>query len=70
MYKNLYMDKIGKKARFANNYLSNLDIKKKNAVLKQFATYLKTYSKNILKANQKDILKAKEIKSSMLRRKD
>jgi len=59
MSKNLYMENIGKKAKNASNNLSNLSIKKRNAVLKQFSKYLDTYSNLILKANQKDILKKK-----------
>ncbi len=40
MSKNLYMENIGKKAKNASNNLSNLSIKKRNAVLKQFSKYL------------------------------
>ena len=41
MTKNLYMDKIGKKAKIASFHLSNLSLDKKNSVLKQFDKYLK-----------------------------
>jgi len=68
MYKNSYMEKIGKNAKIASNNLSNLSINKKNAVLKQFYNYLKIYSKLILKANQKDMLKVKKNKSNMIDR--
>ncbi len=68
MSRNLYMETIGKRAKIASNDLSNFDIKKKNAVLKQFCIYLKIYSKSILKANQKDVSKAKKIKRSMIDR--
>ena len=68
MKKNLYMDNIGKKAKIASLKLSNLNLKKRNAVLKQFSQYLKTYSNLILKENKKDIIKAKKIKKSMIQR--
>ena len=47
MSKNVYMNKIGKKAKFASQHLSNIDIDKRNSVLKQFSQYLKIYSKQI-----------------------
>ena len=68
MKKNLYMEKIGEKAVVASNNLSNISIKKRNAVLNQFSIYLKTYLKLILKANKKDILKAKKNKSTKILR--
>ena len=68
MIKNLYMEKIGKNARIASSDLSNLSIKKRNAVLKQFCKYLKIYSKLIIKENKKDILKVIKVKSSMINR--
>lgn len=68
MLKNFYMEKIGKKARIASNSLSNLSIKKRNKVLKEFCSYLKVYSKLIIKENAKDMRKAKSVKSSMLDR--
>ena len=68
MYKNFYLHKIGKRAKIASRDLSNLSIKKRNAVLKQFCIYLKTYSKLILKENKKDIVYAKKNKSNMLER--
>ena len=51
MIKNLYMEKVGIKAKIATKDLSNLDGGKRNAVLKQFYIYLKKYRKKILKAN-------------------
>ena len=60
MKKNYYMNKIGEKAKNASYDLSNINIKKRNAVLKQFNIFLKKNSSKILKANQKDILKSKK----------
>ena len=54
MPKNLYMEKIGKKAKLASLNLSSLNLDKKNAVLKhvlkyiiQFKTCLKSHKQNI-----------------------
>ena len=44
--KNLYMKKIGEKAKLASSHLSSLSIDKRNSVLKQFSKYLKV--KNVL----------------------
>ena len=41
MPKNLYMEKIGKKAKLASLNLPNVNIDKRNSVLKQFSQYLK-----------------------------
>ena len=70
MTKNLYMEKMGKKAKIASLNLSNLSINKKNSVLKQFSHYLKTNEQLILNANKKDIssAKSKKIKGSMIDR--
>jgi len=70
MAKNLYMEKIGTKAKIASLNLSNLSINKKNSVLKQFSRYLKTNEKLILNANKKDITiaKSKKIKDNMIDR--
>jgi len=70
MKKNLYMQRIGKKAMTASLHLSNTDINKKNLALKQFSKYLKKYSRLILNANKKDIsaAKSKKIKISMIER--
>ena len=70
MKKNLYMQRIGKKAMTASLHLSNTDINKKNSALKQFSKYLKKYSRLILNANKKDIsaAKSKKIKISMIER--
>ena len=70
MNKNLYMKKIGEKAKTASLNLSNLSIDKKNSVLRQFIQYLKKNEKLILNANKKDISIAKlnKIKPSMIDR--
>ena len=70
MSKNLYMDKIGKKAKAASFNLSNIDIDRRNSVLKLFNKYLKTNTKSILNSNKKDIsyAKSKKIKDSMIDR--
>ena len=70
MKNNLYIEKMGKKAKIASLKISNLNIKKRNSVLNKFNYYLKTNSKLILKENKKDINKAKskKIKKSMLSR--
>ena len=68
MSSNLYMRKIGENAKTASISLANLNQKKRNEVLRKFCIYLKIYSKLILRENNKDILKAKSIKDSMLKR--
>ena len=70
MPKNLYMEQIGKKAKIASFHLSNLNIDKRNAVLRQFSQYLKTSRQSILNSNKKDISNArsKKIKDSMIDR--
>ena len=70
MPKNLYMEKIGEKAKFASQHLSNINIEKRNSVLKQFSQYLKINSQSILNSNKKDIsnAKSKKIKDSMIDR--
>jgi len=70
MLKNLYMEKIGKKAKLASLSLSKLTIHKKNSVLKQFNQYLISNKKSILKANKKDVsnAKTKKISDSMIDR--
>jgi len=70
MPKNLYMEKIGKKSKLASLNLSNLNINKKNSVLKKFNQYLKINEKLILRANKKDVSKAqtKKISDSMIDR--
>ena len=70
MIKNLYMQKIGKKAKLASLNLSYISIDKKNSVLKQFSQYLKINEKLILSANQKDIsnAKSKKIRDSIIDR--
>tara|TARA_Y100000758_G_scaffold135658_1_gene95948 strand:+ start:398 stop:547 length:150 start_codon:yes stop_codon:yes gene_type:complete len=40
------MDKIGEKAKLASLHLSNVNIDKRNSVLKQFSQYLKKYAIN------------------------
>ena len=70
MAKNLYMNKIGEKAKIASHNLSNLNINKRNSVLKQFSLYLKNNSQSILKSNKKDIsyARSKKVKESMIDR--
>ena len=70
MFKNLYMQKIGENAKIAYMNLSNLNVSKKNSVLKEFSNYLKKNEKLILKANKKDVTNAKlkRIKYSMIER--
>ena len=70
MFKNLYMQKIGENAKIAYMNLSNLNVSKKNSVLKEFSNYLKKNEKLILKANKKDVTNAKlkKIKYSMIER--
>jgi len=70
MPKNLYMEKIGEKAKIASLHLSNTNIDNRNSVLKQFNQYLKTNSRLILNSNKKDISNAKseKIKDSMIDR--
>ncbi len=70
MPKNLYMKKIGEKAKLASLHLSNINIKKRNAVLKLFSKYLNANSQLILNSNKKDIsnAKSKKIKDSMIDR--
>ena len=70
MSKNLYMKKIGERAKAASLHLSNVSIDKRNSVLKQYSQYLKTNSHLILNSNKKDIAnaKSKKIKESMIER--
>ena len=70
MHKNSYMKKIGEKAKIASLHLSNINIDKRNSVLKQYSQYLKNNAKLILNSNKKDIqnAKLKKIKSSMIDR--
>jgi len=70
MSKNLYMKKIGEKAKIASLHLSKINIKKRNSVLKKFKQYLKANSQQILSANKKDIsyARSKKIKENMLER--
>ena len=70
MSKNLFMEKIGKEAKFALLNLSRLNTNKKNSVLKQFSKYLEINKQLILNANKKDVssAKSKKIKNSMINR--
>ena len=70
MPKNLYIKKIGKKAKIASLQLSNVGIDKRNDVLKQFSKYLKSNLKLILNLNKKDIANAKlkKVKNNMIDR--
>ena len=56
------MKKIGERAKIAASHLSNVNINKRNAVLKQFSQYLKTNYRSILNSNKKDISNAKSRK--------
>ncbi len=64
------MEKVGKRAKIASFSLNNINIKKRNSVLKQYNNYLKINTKLILNLNKKDIVNArsKKIKSSMIDR--
>ena len=64
------MDKIGEKAKLASLNLSNINIDKRNSVLRQFSQYLKTNSRSILNSNKKDVAhaKSKKIKNNMIDR--
>ena len=62
MHKNLYKKKIGEKAKIACVHLSNLNIDKRNSVLKQFSQYLKVNAQSILNSNKKDMSSAKSKK--------
>ena len=70
MPKNLYIKKMGQKAKIASLHLSEVNIDKRNSVLKQFSQYLRTYSQSILNSNKKDIsnAKSKKIKDSLIDR--
>jgi len=70
MSKNLYMKKIGEKAKLAALHLSNLNINKRNSVLKQFSQYLRTNKQSILNSNKQDVrnAKSKKITDSMISR--
>jgi glutamate-5-semialdehyde dehydrogenase len=63
MIQNLYMEKIGENAVNSLKQISNLNIKKKNSVLKLFSSLLKKYSKSILKANKLDLLNVRKNKN-------
>ena len=64
------MEKIGKKARKASLHLSEINIKKRNEILKLFSKYLLTNSDSILRANKKDIFnaKSKKMRESIIQR--
>jgi len=70
MFKNFYMEKIGKKARKASLHLSKINIKKRNEILKLFSKYLLANSNSILHANKKDIFnaKSKKMRESIIQR--
>ena len=59
MSKNLYIEKIGEKAKLASLHLSNVNIENRNSALKQFSQYLRTNSQSIINSNKKDIFNAK-----------
>lgn len=62
MSQNSYMKKIGKNAVNSLKQVSEINIKKKNSVLKLFSNLLKKYSKKILKANKRDLLEVQKNK--------
>ena len=64
------MEKIGKKARKASLHLSEINIKKRNEILKLFSKYLHANSNSILHANKKDIFnaKSKKMRESIIQR--
>ena len=61
---------MGEKAKIASLKLSNININKRNEVLKQFNQYLKKNKKKIINLNKKDIYKAKskKLKNSIIER--
>ena len=69
-YNDTNMKKIGINAKIASIHLSNININKRNSVLKQFNQYLISNKKSILKANKKDVsnAKTKKISDSMIDR--
>ena len=70
MKKNLYMKKIGERAKIASVNLNKLNINQKNSVLEQFNKYLVTNIQSILNSNKLDVTnaKSKKIKNSMIDR--
>jgi len=70
MFKNLYMHKMGIKAKIASSHLLAISNEKRNSVLKEFNKYLKTNLQLILNSNKKDvsIAKSKKIKENMIDR--
>ena len=62
MYKNLYIENIGRKAKAASIGLTSISVEKRNSVLKEFSKYLKVNSKLILNLNKKDVSYAKSKK--------
>ena len=67
MTKNVYMNKIGERAKIAALNLSNININKRNSVLKQFSQYLKINTRAILNSNVKDISAARRKKNKETR---
>ncbi len=70
MPRNLYLEKIGKRAKKASSNITNVSFEKKNSVLKLYSKYLKINEKLILRANKKDIRKAQynKINNNMIER--
>ncbi len=70
MKKNLYMKKIGERAKIASLRLSKFNVDKRNSVLEQFNKYLKNNTQLILSSNKIDVAKAKseKIKDNMIER--
>ena len=68
MSKNIYMEKMGKKAIIALDSFNKLNFKKRNKVLKQFRIYIKKHKKLILRENKKDLKKVKQTKINHISR--
>ena len=62
MNKLKYIQTLGRKAKKASEELSNINDKKKNAVLKTFYSEIKNNTKQILNANKIDIINSKKNK--------
>ena len=68
MSKNIYLEKIGKKAIIALGSFNKLNFKKRNEVLNQFSIYIKKHKKLILRENKKDLKKVKKTKINIISR--
>ena len=70
MKKNSYLEQLGKKALIAANDIVHLTENRTTTSFKEFATEIKKYKKDILKANKLDIKQAeiKKIKAHIIER--